>query len=180
MDATLEEAFPAELRRAFDDEQFQACLAAPEFDPKGHWSFVVGHEALSAPERIYNPPSRDKDLNRLGGVEQLMVQCVLSRHHNGYVRQAAVERLLVDPEAWVVPFVLRLTGEYVIEITELICSSLDEHLPIAYIDFCGANQPFLDAMAAKATSYWNCYHRRRYPTRAEYPGLRALRLAAGA
>jgi hypothetical protein len=179
MDVTLEEAFPAELRRAFDGERFQACLAAPLLDPKGRWTFLVGDEQLSAPDRIYNPPARNKDLRRLGAIEQLMVLCILSRHHDGYVRQTAVKGLLLAPQPWVVPFVLRLTGEYVIEITELICSSLQQQVPILYVDFCSANQSFMEAMSAKAMSYWNCYHRRQYPIRAEYPGLRALRLATG-
>lgn len=179
MDAALDEAFPVSLRPVFVDERFQACFPSPEFGPIGRWDFVVNGEARTAPYRIYNQPPRDRSLRRLDATGQLMARCLLSRHNDGYVRQAALEPLLVAPEPWIVPFVLRLTGEYVLEITELICSALSRNVAATYGEFIAANPSFVVAMTAKATSYWNCYHRFQYPQRMDYPGLRALRLASG-
>ena len=42
-----------------------------------------------------------------------------SRHTDGYVKQANIERCLGIDEAWVIPFGVRLLGEYVVELSSL-------------------------------------------------------------
>jgi hypothetical protein len=171
----LEQSFPRYMAAVVGDERLQAQVQPAELGPLGSWDFVVGDERLCAPYRIYNPTPRPKALARLEPVQRTVLECVFSRHHDGHVRQAAIRALLHTPEPWVVPFVVRLAGEYVVEISTDICEALEAQTPAAHLDFAAANESFMASMSAKATSYWNCYYRTRF-ARAEYPGLRALAL----
>lgn len=107
----------------------------------------------------------------------------MTRHHDGYVRQRHLEPLVAEPGEWVVPFVVQLLGEYVVEIHEAILARL---LPIldrsadareAYRRFVAANPDFIAVTEARIASYWNCYYRdrfvryrRRDPDGPRYPG----------
>jgi hypothetical protein len=78
----------------------------------------VGAEPVSIPYRIYNPVVRSGAALSDEGL--LALACLYSRHNDGRVRQAQVARILDSDDEAVVPFVLQLLGEYVLEITEQI------------------------------------------------------------
>lgn len=46
--------------------------------------------------------------------------CLLSRHHDGHLRQRQIERLAGVSQSWVVLFLVQLCGEYVVEILQEI------------------------------------------------------------
>ena len=93
----------------------------------------------------------------LVGDEALVLACVLSRNHDGHARQRAVERMLASSEDWVVPYVVQLVGEYVVEIMATIWGALAADLTgpqpprrDAYQRFVRANPDFIDALCALA------------------------------
>lgn len=90
-----------------------------------------------------------------------------------------------DP--WVVPFVVRLAGEYVLEILVVICDELrDLTTPgtggnLAYGQFLVDNPAFFARTQRRVVSYWSCYYRGAYASFQGYPGctlLDVLRSAA--
>ncbi len=97
-----------------------------------------------------------------------------TRHHDGYLRQQCVRDLLPAEEPWMVPFVLQLLGEYVVEISEHIDAAITDPPPARYVEFAAENPRYIQRLRQQATSYWNEYYRRTYPNRLEYPALRAL------
>lgn len=114
-------------------------------------AWVVG-EQIWLPYRLYNPPVA------LDGhdTQQTIIRCLYTRHHDGHVRQRAVEGLLAAEEPWVVPFVLRLVGEYVIEIIESIAAGVDLSDAATrerYGEFVAANPAFMTLTHQRATSY---------------------------
>ncbi|MFW9078344.1 hypothetical protein ACOI9X_03545 [Pseudomonas sp. P2757] len=60
-------------------------------------------------------------------------------------------------ETWVVPFVLQLTGEYVIQILETIEAHLPVLDPVLYGRFIRDNQAYFRTTQARMISYWDCY-----------------------
>lgn len=99
------------------------------------------------------------------------LQCLCSRSTDGYIRQASLRRMVSIDEVWVVPYVVLLAGEYVVEITNDIVASIPLLNRDSYSTFVRENRPFMRRVRANATSYWDCYYRDIYPNRNSYPGL---------
>lgn len=127
-------------------------------------------ETLAIPERIY----WDSQLwpQGLSGTEQHMLDCLLTRHHDGHVREASLHRVLACREAWCAPFVVRIAGEYVIEILQVIEVHLSELDAETYGRFTRDNRAFQKKTNDRIVSYWHLYHRARWPNFACYPGGR--------
>jgi hypothetical protein len=76
---------------------------------------------------------------------------------------------------------VQLIGEYVEEILLVIQRNLLPGLatPGGVVDsvyggFAAENPQFIALTGQRATSYWDCYHRRRHPALADYPGYRLV------
>jgi hypothetical protein len=98
--------------------------------------------------------------------QETILRCLYTRHHDGFVRQRAVEGLLQAKQPWVVPFVVRLVGEYVLEIVETIAAGLDlsdAGTRQLYGEFVATNPAFMMLTRQRATSYWSVYYRDRFP-----------------
>ena len=113
-------------------------------------------------------------------LERDVYACLYTRHHNGYVRQRHLRSIVGISHPWVVPFVVQLIGEYVLEIVADIREGLsDLDVPgssqrAQYAVFVAANPGFLDLTSSRVVSYWNCYYRFEYPQLSEYPGFQLI------
>jgi hypothetical protein len=129
------------------------------------FSVLVGGETITIPERLYVERQVPAGLDDLG-------RCLLTRHHSGFVRQRALERVLSLNEPWTAPFIVRLVGEYVIEIIEQIDEAFalisDENMGT----FVVSNPDFMRLTRARVTSYWNCYF--RSTPRRDHVGFRLI------
>ena len=67
-----------------------------------------------------------------------------------------------------------LLGEYVIEIIEEIRDALPVLDQPIYSDFVRENRQMVQKLRTRATSYWDAYHRSRYPLKRDYPALQAI------
>lgn len=101
-----------------------------------------------------------------------MYACLLTRHHDGYVRQRYLERILSVAEPWVAPFVLQLTGEYVIEILDTCETHIQALDPALYGAFIRDNPEYFQLIHNRMISYWDCYYRTLYKRRSDYVGFR--------
>lgn len=164
----LQFSFPKSLR----EEILQAVTALPE-NPHGVGNFTIkmNGELLSVPRRVYHNTSLIRT-ERLSSLQRELIDCILTRHHDGFVRQRSLSGIIGSNNAWVPPFVIQLLGEYVIEI---ICV-IDEHLrsldASLYRQFLEANQDFLALTERRVVSYWDCYY--RSVRREDYAGFRVL------
>jgi hypothetical protein len=131
---------------------------------------IVLGKVVRIPKRI-NFPGLNKGWLQIQGDSLPAVQCLCTRSTDGHIRQASMQRVLVIHEAWAVPFVVLLAGEYVVEIIEDMVASLSALNREAYVNFVRENRPTMQLLRSKATSYWNCYYRESYPNRRDYPGL---------
>lgn len=187
MSETLAQAFPVGLRASLSN--VLDALPGSAYAPAGsitssnsrEWpAITVGGEPVEIPYRIYNPVPSDK-LAPDGSPVAVAIDCLYTRHHDGFVRQQALGRVLTSDQMWTVPFVIQLLGEYVIEICEEIHRFTDQDLPRrtemlrGLRSLVAENPDFIVLTEQRATSYWECYYRGPHLYRDTYPALLALR-----
>src|ERR1700756_2493571 len=104
-------AFNAGLAAAFPTTLRQHALAALEAFPEPQhpaaeaFSVKVHGELVTIPYRLYHAPSQIKT-EHLTDLEKELVDCLLTRHHDGFVRQQHLERIIHSENPWVPPFVV--------------------------------------------------------------------------
>ncbi|MCY1200639.1 hypothetical protein D9M72_120720 [compost metagenome] len=169
--AQLTAAFPARL-------QAEAAHIAEEICPSvmhgRGLSVIVQDEWLTLPYRVQHGGS-DSLSSKLDEPQALIYACIQSRHHDGHVRQRQIERLAAASEHWIVPFMVQLCSEYVVEILQHIEACLpllDTHI---YATVLRDNPAFLDLAQKRMTSYWDCYYRRRGLRSGTYVGFRLFK-----
>ncbi|MFI8193791.1 hypothetical protein ACIF8T_34320 [Streptomyces sp. NPDC085946] len=180
----LAAAFPACL--ADDVQRVLAVMPDASTAPLLPFEVEVQGETVAIPSRIYND-ELDAGLEApLTGTQRLVLHCLYSRHSDGLVRQRHLEQLVASSEPWVVPFVVQLAGEYVLEILEAISRGLCELSSPGsaqrqlYGEFIARNPAFFARTERRVVSYWSCYYRWKYEAFGTYPGsvlLEAFRAA---
>lgn len=138
----------------------------------------VGEEELIIPYRIYHQ-GYESAFAHLTETQSILYSCLLTRHHDGHVRQRQLERILSVHEPWIVPFVLQLTGEYVIQILDTVEAHLSKFDPVLYGRFIRDNHAYFQTTQARMISYWDCYYRRLYKHPSDYVGFRVFAKLCG-
>ncbi len=149
-------------------------------EPSGEFVVLIAGGQVTIPYRIYNQIPEPSENKALSETAQTALHCLFTRHHDGYARHRSVSKVLDVPYGWVVPYVVQLIGEYVIEIHQAIYNALSglastDRRVALYAEFVTENPEFLDLTKQRAISYWNCYYRRRYPDRTGYPAFELLK-----
>ena len=171
----LASAFPKAIRN-------DALIALFEFPEIAHkWTFPVrvAGELVSIPGRVYCAHAA-LETTPLSDLQKELVDCLLTRHQNGFVRQKHLDRIIGSENIWIPPFVIQLIGEYVIEILQVIEQSLSNLNVSVYEEFIWWNPEFMALTERRVTSYWNEHYRRPVSgrivyKRQEYVGFRLLR-----
>ncbi|WP_431964303.1 hypothetical protein [Nocardia sp. bgisy134] len=187
LELVLLAAFPAALA---DDVRVVAQGLPPARYPvlSRGFNVLVEGEHLAIPYRLCTPAPSDDTTAQLSATQTKILHCLYSRHSDGYVRQHHLNQIIGATDPWIVPFVIKLVGEYVVDIVIDIKRGLTDVVTVdtaqheAYGRFAAANPDFLHLTSQRVASYWRCYYRNRYPHR-YYPGrivLNELQEAAAA
>jgi hypothetical protein len=183
--ASLALAFPASVRQRIP--AVLEILPPTRLMPASPFTVSVQGESVTIPYRLYNDEPESEAQQTLSPDQRAILHCLYTRHHDGRIRHQHLEQVSRSLQSWVMPFVVQLVGEYVLEILVTIQDQLSElNTPggahhTAYGQFLAANHDFLTLTGQRMTSYWNCYYRSTYPELHTYPGhalLRSLRAAA--
>ena len=164
----LATAFP--LSFSADALQVVSVLPEPSLSSKTFSVYLTG-ETLCIPYRIYHDPALI-DRTRLTVGQAGLLDCLLTRHHNGFVRERHLARIISANNEWIPAFVVQLVGEYVVEILQVVCKNLDRLEPALYRRFLQANPKFFALTRQRVISYWDCYYRRQ--RRADYVGFKII------
>jgi hypothetical protein len=170
-------AFPRSVRAEAVD--VAGALPHASLGPLGKFDVDVVGERLTIPDRIYQAEVPDPYEN-WSATQRLIADCLYTRHHDGRVRERHARRIVEDPSPWVVPFVVHLVGEYVLEIVLALNERLNDVSTAgsvqqrAYGAFASANPRFLRLTRARVVSYWDCYYRRQFPSLVDYPPHRLI------
>ena len=142
----------------------------------GH-TFVVQGRPLQTLNRVYyDIHALTSAIRASEGNLRTWALCLGTRHHDGHVREACVRELARHDRPWAIPFVVQLLGDYVVEIVLVVLAAFaDVDADVAgYVDFARENPGFMVTTRRRATSYWDCYYRSRYPLLRDYPAIVAL------
>jgi hypothetical protein len=150
-------AFPASVRG--DALRLASSLPQPSLNTET-FSVRVSGETMLIPYRIYHDPALI-DPAPLTPLQVKLLDCLLTRHHSGFVREEHLKKIVRSNHDWVPPFVVQLVGEYVVEILDEIRKNLDNLDPQLYRRFLTDNPLFLTLTKQRVSSYWDCYHRRQ-------------------
>jgi hypothetical protein len=148
------------------------------------FSVFLNGEELIIPQRVYYAPEQLLAATRADGIDGLIALCLGTRHHDGFVREHCLRRLLGSREDWIIPFVVQLAGEYVSQIVSAIEAALPELDGAAYGAFLRENPRFFAKTERRVISYWYAYAQAGYRERGAEPGSRVIaafkRMAASA
>jgi hypothetical protein len=78
---------------------------------------IVLGKTVRIPKRIHFV-GLDTDKLQTQGQYRPSIQCLCTRSTDGCMRQFSLRRILRIEESWVIPYVVLLSGEYVVEIIE--------------------------------------------------------------
>jgi hypothetical protein len=153
-----------------------AALAATEVHtPSSVFKVNLDQETLQIPYRVYyNRALLRWKLLSSYGVEKLVLACVGTRHYDGYLRQQCVRSLLRSDVNWVLPYIVQLAAEYVVEIVDDVATGIGSLDSSFIVEFVKQNPAYIATFGRRVTSYWNEYHRDSYPFRSDYPGSKVL------
>lgn len=171
--ASLAQAFPSRLHAQTE----RACRSIlresiGSKECRGRFSVKVNDEIIFVPTRIYFD-RMPLPFNFLDRDEKLIQQCIWTRHHSGYKRQAALAEIISSNRSWTIPFIMFLVGEYVIEILDDIYAGLNEIDERRLGQFLSENPQFHLLTRERVVSYWDVYYRRSFG-RKEYVGFKIL------
>jgi hypothetical protein len=146
-------AFPLHL--AADVRVALQVLPGAQHEPIADDSIEVriSGEPVRVPYRVYFPqPSPDK-LEILSPRQRLILAALMTRHHDGHVRERWVAEVLPSSEPCVPAFVVPLLGEYVAEIAQAVQRGVS-HRHEAYAAFARDNPEFCRKTSARMINYW--------------------------
>jgi hypothetical protein len=166
----LVQAFPSTLRK--DARTALSVLSENPYSSRWQtFSVRLRNELVSIPNRIYYEPPVLQTF-QLTKLESELLDCLFTRHHDGFVRQKHLAQIIRSQNVWIPCFVVPLVGEYVVEILRLIQENLTHLETSIYADFVRANPEFLALTEQRVISYWNCYY--RSIRKEEYPAFLVL------
>jgi len=143
----LVRAFPASVQ----DDMLRVVAMLPQLSI-GTETYVVSveRETLFIPYRIYHDPALI-DRARLTPLQEQLLDCLLTRHCSGFIRERYLRNIVSSDHRWIAPFVIQLAGEYVIEILEVIRNNVDKLSPRLYREFLNDN-PYLSLSLSSESS----------------------------
>jgi hypothetical protein len=164
-------AYPSSL--ADDVRTVLRILPRAKYDltPGDIGAIVIGGEPVAIPYRVHFPEPLPGAVGALSPRQRLILATLLTRHHDGHIRERYVTQVAARPEPWAVPFVVQLLGEYVVEIAEALEAS-HEAREGRYRDFANENPAFCRRTCSRMVNYWSLYYRRRFPVFREYATFR--------
>jgi len=164
--SSLMTAFPLALRH--DVKCVEAYLQGDKLTHHG-LSLVVQGESLNIPYRIYHSHS-EALFAQLNETQAVIYSCILTRNHDGHVRERQIERLGSLSLPWVIPFIFQLCGEYVVEILNAVEAHVRSMNENAYRTFLLENPLFYQKTRDRMISYWD--YRWLYKRKVDYVGYR--------
>ncbi len=166
------EAFPNVLA---DDIKsiFKIIDLKSQIFPQDDFEVQVDNELLKIPYRIYyDEPDSDLE-DKLSLVQKQILDCIFTRHNDGYIRQKRLNNLFIrgSIQKWIIPYVAKLMGEYVVEIIEDIYRNIELINQEELKEFVLNNTKFCTTIEGRIASYCGEYYM-TYSRKNEYVGFK--------
>ncbi|MEP0005365.1 MAG: hypothetical protein ABJ387_13305 [Balneola sp.] len=169
----LKTSFPKTLENEIDN---LLSLIKIKSEHNAHWGYEFNLEdnPFEMPSRIYWEEHRLLEPKSLSQTSRTILACILTRHHNGYVREKYLNQIIDSDEYWTTPYLVQLLGEYVVEILELVWDNFDSVNSSHLVDFVEENEIYWYKTKQRISSYWDCYHRYKNRPKEDYIGFKLI------
>jgi len=147
-----------------------------DLDSSGSFQVCLSKEKLTIPYRVYYDSKRLIDTKGLNQIQKDILNCILTRHHDGFIREKCLIDILKSDKEWTSPFIFQLIGEYVLELDKIILNNLDKNNIHKLTKLIIDNPDFAEKTESRVISYWDCYYRNEYPKKEDFVGLKIIRL----
>lgn len=131
-------------------------------------------EQVCIPSRFYFDEPKVEDERKLTHTQRMVLNCIFLRHHDGFVRQKRLEQLIGVTDSFIIPYSVKLLGEYVAEILWILDKQINSSTIESYVKFINENQGFWELTKNRVVSYWNEYYRHQYPNLNNYIGQQII------
>ncbi len=138
------------------------------------YEIIVNSENLKIPVRIYFNEPKEQSEKQLTSRQKDILNCLFTRHHNGYIREKRLKLISDNLEKWTVPFIIQLVGEYIYELLPIIDKKINEKTLDFYTEFRNENPKYWQQTESRMISYWNEYYRYKFPKLKEYLGFEII------
>lgn len=106
---------------------------------------------------------------RKNNIQKEILYCIYTRSCNGYIREKYLKELLkLDFDYWAIPFIVKLSDEYIVEILEVIYDKLKIRNNDDIKRFCLENKNIINKSYSRMISYWNEFYRSKEPSFHKY------------
>jgi|GEM_PF-132810 len=144
-------------------------------------TYRIQNDEIEIPYRVYWDEPKDEDLESLSPRQLMILHCIYSRSHDGYIRQKHIESIVSgDYPDWAIPYVVKICDEYVVEIIEVVYEHLAETDTERIKKFCAQNYATFCRSYQRMISYWDIYYRQQYPCFKDYIGRKLFIECLGA
>ena len=109
--------------------------------------------------RVYFDEPNIKQENELNETQKQILNCIYTRHLNGFIREKRLRNLLNIDHEWVIPFKVQLLGEYIFEITEELDKHVTEDNVHLYKQFTIYSARYWQQTKSRMLTYWDLFHR---------------------
>lgn len=168
--AVISDAFPSSLAMEVNS-LLDKLNWTTDLQSSGCFTISLEGQRLTIPYRIY---CEEPVHLHLTDTEALLLDCILTRHHNGYLREKSLRRILTAKPYFATPFIAQLLGEYVIEILSVIQANLSSILLDNLIQLKKDNPEFFNLTEKRVQSYWNCFFKGSIE-KSDYVGFQLLK-----
>ena len=123
-------------------------------------TYTLENHVVEIPYRVYLLDIADAEYEMLSQTQKQILCCIYTRSCDGYIREKYLRKLLnMSFEQWIIPFVVKLCDEYVLEILEIIYDKLKGRDNADIHSFCLRNKASISKSYSRMISYWNEYYR---------------------
>ncbi len=164
----IQKAFPSYLHKdAGKIADFLQQNAPKDFKTIGTEAVCLNGEFLELPQRVY---FGEFNIQNLTLVQEQMLNCLYLCHCNGHLREHYLRKVLEVKEDFILPFIAKLFGDYVIEILEVLNHELPKDTRYKLKVFFRENPSYQKRIESRIASYWDCFYRNAHPNFKKYVG----------
>lgn len=130
-------------------------------------------ESIYFPYRFYHGAVPLPDREFADFESYLIFHCMMTRSSNGFLREQHLQTILdtAFPE-WCMPYILKLSSEYLIEILQVLYDGLKDRDNRDFQFFSFNNVAMLKKSYSRMVSYWNEYYRTQSANLRNYVGYK--------
>ena len=134
----------------------------------------IKKESIFIPGRIYTAENLKINEINLSEKQQTILNCLYLTHNDGYLRQQKLELLKDKYDDFVIPFKMKILGEYVIEIINDLEKHINEKTIKSFINFIRENPNYWRLTKSRIVSYWGEYYKNNSKLK-DYVGYKIIK-----